>query len=559
MGLHDLLTLGPPINSSFKFYSGPGGNLKGKYFSTPDFFGQRSAPYPSNSNQPYIRIPMPPLSPGEAYQGTSNQNQQSLIPGNLILPVMGYDALKNKIRYNSKAWGPDFLTRGNLFGLVRASDDVERLTKYFFDFTSKNGNLSGLFFTLKQNLLAFQGDDGVYLPTSTISQAGVNLFGFHLNKQGAVGLVGTPFTPSGIGRDFRRAKNIQGNSPNDNDNNSAGKDLGKNISPASPFPDINTYSSLAPDYQKFNMQERIGFKSGGRRGNIADYTKGKLDLTNTTPESSGSVSVKMGPLDTINAKGVIVTREPLTPEDIPTDLINFRIAILNNKTISNLAEGEGEIQKFQLYFRAYLDEFGDNYNAEWKSTEYVGRAESFYRYSGFKRSINLGFTLAASSKEELLPMYKKLNFLVSSLSPTYSPNGYMMGNLAELTVGDYLHEQTGFIDSIAVSIPENSPYEINIGLDGKPMKDMRQLPMYLTVKMKFTPLHKFRPEIATIEDGNDKRYIALENKEDGSAYDRFKEDEVGEDNIGIYGWSEADGSDWNTPDFYYPPTINVFL
>ena len=58
-------------------------------------------------------------------------------------------------------------------------------------------------------------------------------------------------------------------------------------------------------------------------------------------------------------------------------------------------------------------------------------------------------------------------------------------------------------------------------------------PMYLTVKMKFTPLHKFRPEIATIENGNDKRYIALENKEDGSAYDRFEEDEVGENDIGI--------------------------
>jgi hypothetical protein len=57
-------------------------------------------------------------------------------------------------------------------------------------------------------------------------------------------------------------------------------------------------------------------------------------------------------------------------------------------------------------------------------------------------------------------------------------------------------------------------------LDGKPMKDMRQLPMYLTVKMKFTPLHRFRPEIATILDGNNKRYIALENKEDGSAYDK---------------------------------------
>ena len=38
--------------------------------------------------------------------------------------------------------------------------------------------------------------------------------------------------------------------------------------------------------------------------------------------------------------------------------------------------------------------------------------------------------------------------------------------------------------------------------------------MILTVKMKFTPIHQFRPEIATIDDPL-QRYIALENKEDG--------------------------------------------
>ena len=37
--------------------------------------------------------------------------------------------------------------------------------------------------------------------------------------------------------------------------------------------------------------------------------------------------------------------------------------------------------------------------------------------------------------------------------------------------------------------------EINLGLDGEPMEDMRQLPQMLEVKMKFSPIHEFRPEI----------------------------------------------------------------
>jgi hypothetical protein len=41
----------------------------------------------------------------------------------------------------------------------------------------------------------------------------------------------------------------------------------------------------------------------------------------------------------------------------------------------------------------------------------------------------------AQSKQELIPMYKKLNYLASQLTPDYSPSGYMRGPLVKLTVG----------------------------------------------------------------------------------------------------------------------------
>ncbi len=153
----------------------------------------------------------------------------------------------------------------------------------------------------------------------------------------------------------------------------------------------------------------------------------------------------------------------------------------------------------------------------------MGRAEEFYRYSGFKRKISLSFMLVASSKEELLPMYRKLNFLASSLAPSYSENGYMRGNLSKITVGDYLHEQPGFIDNISISIPDSSPWEINLGLDSEPLPDLRQLPHHLKVKMNFVPIHEFRPEIMKLETeteiGNEygkQRFIALKNSTNGT-------------------------------------------
>lgn len=510
MGLYELL-VNPPSGS--KFYTGVVGNIPRNSFSTATEFGQRTAPYPTNSNQPYIRIPIPPINSREVAlanglisTGTNLTGQEVggsgiQIEGSTLVPNANNQTFQDKIRYNSKSWGPDFLTRGNLYGLVRTTDDIKRLTRYFFDFTKPNGSISGLFFSLKQNLLSLSGKDGVYLPTSTLIQAGVNLFGFHVQKQGLIaglqnvfGSITQTNDPSGIKEDFRKVS----------ENTGPIGDIGRI------FGTVNTYSSLAPSYlttpsgsiKSGNIEVRTNFQSGGRRGNITDYTKGKLDI---------STGAEIGPIDKINAFSVYESPEPIV-DDSTNDLINFRISIINNKSIGN-----PELSKFHLHFRAYLDSFGDSYDAAWKSVEYVGRAEPFYRYSGFKRSINVDFTLAASSRQELIPMYKKLNFLASSLAPSYSDNGYMMGNLVQVTVGDYLYEQVGFIDSLSISAPDNSPYEVNIGLDGNPIPDMRQLPMILTVKMKFQPIQQFRPEIFNNENPI-QRYIALENKDYGIDY-----------------------------------------
>jgi hypothetical protein len=98
--------------------------------------------------------------------------------------------------------GKDILNRGGLLAPIKGVDDVSRLSQMFFDFKSPSGPL----FTAKQNLLsrtsvkteASKGagyggggvNQGVYLPTSTILQAGVGFTGTHLNLLGL-----NPFDP----------------------------------------------------------------------------------------------------------------------------------------------------------------------------------------------------------------------------------------------------------------------------------------------------------------------------------------------------------------------------
>ncbi len=86
--------------------------------------------------------------------------------------------------------GNDFLLRGGPVGAPQsAANDVARLAKYFADFKTP----AGLLFVAKQNLLSRNAvrteasgflNESIYLPTSTLAQAGVNFAGIHLNKQG---------------------------------------------------------------------------------------------------------------------------------------------------------------------------------------------------------------------------------------------------------------------------------------------------------------------------------------------------------------------------------------
>lgn len=162
------------------------------------------------------------------------------------------------------------------------------------------------------------------------------------------------------------------------------------------------------------------------------------------------------------------------------DLIKFRFKIISPQT----TEG-GEPLVTHLNFRAFLDSFSDDFSSNWNNFKYIGRGEDFYTYSGFTRSVQFGFKVAALSRSEVDPMYTKLNLLASSLAPTYVGDSFMRGNFATVTIGDYLINQTGFFNSINMSW--NTDYQF-----GGQNNDS-QLPHILDVQCQFQPVHNFNP------------------------------------------------------------------
>ena len=258
---------------------------------------------------------------------------------------------------------------------------------------------------------------------------------------------------------------------------------------------------ISPNYNTQNYELRTSLGQPGQRSgkSYANYDKGVIDLS-TNKSTYGDAEIKgLGSfpsgLDKINS--VPIYRSDLASTDSQlTDLCDFRIAIIDNNAPAF---------KTFLHFRAFLGGISDAYQADWTPFKYLGRGENFYTYNGFTRQMSLSWTVAAQSKEELIPMYKKLNYLASTLAPDYSPQGYMRGNIAQLTVGGYVYEQPGIITGLTYDIQEDSPWEIGINTAGGVDETVKQLPHIIRVSsFNFIPIQDFIPS---------KQYLTFTNNQ----------------------------------------------
>ena len=180
----------------------------------------------------------------------------------------------------------------------------------------------------------------------------------------------------------------------------------------------------------------------------------------------------------LNAQSILPNRSNY---DGIKDFIPFRFEAVNT---------ENPTQSDYIVFKAFLDSFNDNYNAEHNSFNYNGRGETFYTYNGFTRNIDFSFKIAAQSKNELKPLYQKLNYLLSNTAPDYSKVGRMRTPFIKLTVGDWCSRLPGVLNSIGLTWQKDYSWDIGTGDN----TSVLILPHILDVNCSFTPIHQFMPE-----------------------------------------------------------------
>ena len=191
-------------------------------------------------------------------------------------------------------------------------------------------------------------------------------------------------------------------------------------------------------------------------------------------------------IDTINALDIFKEDSSFQHAEL-RDLIRFRIEALDGDNPG----GDADV----MVFRAFLDSFSDDYSGEWNDFQYNGRAEKFYTYGGFDRSLSFSFKIAAQSRHEMMPLYRKLNFLLTQTAPDYKGTR-MRGSFSRLTIGSLIDRVPGFFTSISLSWQKEYPWDISINHleNGEDKDGAMVMPHILDVDCQFQPVHNFIPQ-----------------------------------------------------------------
>jgi len=211
-----------------------------------------------------------------------------------------------------------------------------------------------------------------------------------------------------------------------------------------------------------------------------DYKDVESAVNLTNPDKRGSINVKYG-----GKFGTIAYAE--TPDNtLPTDFIKFRIRdAVNGRWIN---------------FPALITGITDNSQASYSPINYIGRPEAVYVYQNRTRSISFNLKVVAFNEDDIDINWVKINYLKGLTQPEYKPffndgdteTGEETRPVAPyiyLTIGDMFVNTPGFFESVNVSIPENSSWEI---VDGK------QFPHMCDISLSFTYIGKELPTMRGI-------------------------------------------------------------
>ena len=158
----------------------------------------------------------------------------------------------------------------------------------------------------------------------------------------------------------------------------------------------------------------------------------------------------------------------------------------------------------KVRFRSYISDVVDTISPSWNSTNYVGRPDSVHSYQNTSRNLTFTLMMAAQSRQGMVGMYKRLNYLyglcyphLGSGEPEDAVKEAMLAPYVKLTIGDWLYKCPGFFSEVTTTIDNNFPWEINLEKE----IEVGQLPHMVSLGLGFTVIGD-GPHLSAVKSKN---------------------------------------------------------
>ena len=155
-----------------------------------------------------------------------------------------------------------------------------------------------------------------------------------------------------------------------------------------------------------------------------------------------------------------------------------------------------------IIFPALLSGITDSSSTSPTSFSYIGRADKVYVYGGYERTISFTVQIVAQRKSDIPIIWEKINYAKGLVLPQYKQflskagvedNTRPVAPICYLTLGDLFNDAPGFFTSVNLTIPENSQWELEEGL---------QVPHLCTLAFEFTYIGKQTPTMTSAHYNN---------------------------------------------------------
>lgn len=152
----------------------------------------------------------------------------------------------------------------------------------------------------------------------------------------------------------------------------------------------------------------------------------------------------------------------------------------------------GDVEDDVIVFRASITSLNDSFTANWAPISLIGRGDPNYQYTGYSRDVNLDFMIIATDRDELKPIWRKLNAMAGYTAPEYDPTSIALkAPWVRITIGDLFRQQPAILTSLSYTLQDNdTSWEINIERD----PTMKQVPRKISVSCTFTMVTDYIPQ-----------------------------------------------------------------